>query len=217
MPPAARKTDITGHGPPIAAPGPCSLDIDIGFLPAWRALPAGVGDGLEQASDQMKQLMDKAVLTPPDATPVLVQVQVGATQSAAKAAAAGNPAGTAAVAAGFATLQATNIALTAAWTTASAVPGGQPAADTAYTQAIKAAAGATATAAFSAVAAGIADINICSIPVPPMPHGPGVVTKGSGSVFFNNLPAARQGDKLVEACGGSNPISKGEMSVEIGD
>jgi hypothetical protein len=146
-----------------------------------------------------------------------MQVQAGATEAAAKAAAEGNPSAIAAVASGFATLQATNATLTATWTTASAAPGGQPAANTAYTEGIKAAAGTTASAAFSAIAGGVADINICSIPVPPMPHGPGVVTKGSGSVFFNNLPAVRQNDQLVEACGGSNPIAKGEMSVEIGD
>ena len=37
MPPAARVTDLTGHGSPLA-PGPGSPDTLIGFLPAWRTL-----------------------------------------------------------------------------------------------------------------------------------------------------------------------------------
>ena len=37
MPPAARITDSTTHGTPLA-PGPGSPDVLIGGLPAWRAL-----------------------------------------------------------------------------------------------------------------------------------------------------------------------------------
>jgi uncharacterized Zn-binding protein involved in type VI secretion len=37
VPPAARMTDITTHGAPLA-PGPGSNDVLIGFLPAWRAM-----------------------------------------------------------------------------------------------------------------------------------------------------------------------------------
>lgn len=37
MPPAARTSDMTTHGTPLA-PGPGSLDVLIGGLPAWRAL-----------------------------------------------------------------------------------------------------------------------------------------------------------------------------------
>lgn len=37
MPPAARITDPTTHGMPLA-PGPGSTDVLIGGLPAWRAL-----------------------------------------------------------------------------------------------------------------------------------------------------------------------------------
>lgn len=36
MPPAARITDPTTHGAPLA-PGPGSANVLIGFLPAWRA------------------------------------------------------------------------------------------------------------------------------------------------------------------------------------
>ncbi len=35
MPPAARLTDMTSHGTPLA-PGPGSLNVLIGGLPAWR-------------------------------------------------------------------------------------------------------------------------------------------------------------------------------------
>jgi uncharacterized Zn-binding protein involved in type VI secretion len=37
MPPAARIADPTTHGAPLA-PGPGSLDVLIGYMPAWRAL-----------------------------------------------------------------------------------------------------------------------------------------------------------------------------------
>jgi uncharacterized Zn-binding protein involved in type VI secretion len=37
MPPAARITDNTTHGTPLA-PGPGSVDVLIGGLPAWRAI-----------------------------------------------------------------------------------------------------------------------------------------------------------------------------------
>jgi len=37
MPPAARLTDLTTHGTPLA-PGTGSPDVLIGGLPAWRAL-----------------------------------------------------------------------------------------------------------------------------------------------------------------------------------
>ena len=36
MPPAARVADPTTHGAPLA-PGPGSVDVLIGFMPAWRA------------------------------------------------------------------------------------------------------------------------------------------------------------------------------------
>jgi len=46
MPAAARLTDITVHGSPLV-PGIGSMDVQIGFLPAWRAMsPAAVVDFL---------------------------------------------------------------------------------------------------------------------------------------------------------------------------
>ncbi|NNF00934.1 MAG: hypothetical protein HKN25_18100 [Pyrinomonadaceae bacterium] len=63
-----------------------------------------------------------------------------------------------------------------------------------------------------------ADIHICPKFASPsfVPHGPGVVLKASTTVIINNLPAARQGDKVVETLGGNNPISRGEIAVLIG-
>ncbi|MBK9968561.1 MAG: PAAR domain-containing protein [Holophagales bacterium] len=113
-------------------------------------------------------------------------------------------------------MNAANVALSTAWTTASAVPGGQPAANTAYTEGIKAAAAAAASAVMSSMS-GLSDMHVCPVPVPIPPHGPGFVTKGSPTVLIENLSAARQGDKVYEACGGPDPIAIGCPTVVIGD
>ena len=105
---------------------------------------------------------------------------------------------------------------TAAETAEAPAPGGQPAATKAYTEGIKAISATAATAVFSAVG-GLADTHICPIPCPVPPHGPGMVVKGSASVLINNLPAARKDDKVMEACGGADPIAMGCTSVLIGD
>lgn len=215
MPAAARILDTTSHGTSLM-PGPGSSDVLIGMLPAWRALPAGVGGGLESASSQMQSLMSSPSLTPVDATASLVQVQTGLVQSAGAAAAEGNVSAVASTASAMISLNATNAALTATYLTASAVPGGAAAAGVAYTQGIQAAAAATVGAAFQAIA-GTTDMHNCPIPCPIPPHGPGVVTQASTSVFFNNLPAVRQADNVVEACGGSNAIAMGAPTVFIGD
>lgn len=47
------------------------------------------------------------------------------------------------------------------------------------------------------------------------PHVGGVVTKGSVTVTIGGLPAARQGDQVVEA-GAPNAISVGAPTVMIG-
>jgi uncharacterized Zn-binding protein involved in type VI secretion len=50
MPPAARITDPVVHPlPPVLTPGPGSLNTLIGFLPAWRAIPAAAAAGLQAA------------------------------------------------------------------------------------------------------------------------------------------------------------------------
>jgi uncharacterized Zn-binding protein involved in type VI secretion len=65
--------------------------------------------------------------------------------------------------------------------------------------------------------ASLADMHMCPMPAGAVPHGPGFVTKGSGTVLINNLPACRQNDKVMEACGGSDPIAMGCPTVLIGD
>ena len=61
----------------------------------------------------------------------------------------------------------------------------------------------------------VADTHICPLFDGPKPHVGGVVAVGSTSVLINNLPAARQGDQVVEA-GAPNPIAFGEPTVLIG-
>jgi hypothetical protein len=63
MPDAARKSDLSQHGTPLT-PGPCSPDVEIGNMPAWRAVPSAMGAGLEQASKDMNQLMTLPQLDP---------------------------------------------------------------------------------------------------------------------------------------------------------
>lgn len=215
MPEAARTTDVTQHGPPLS-PGPGSLTVEIGMMPAWRALPESVGAAVEAVSDGMDKFMTTSVLTPADSIPKLALIQSDLAQAAAMAAAEGNPAGVGAVSASLVALNTTDVALTATWTTASAAPGGQPAANNAYTEGIKAAAAAAASAVMSAVG-GMADMHMCPIPVPVPPHGPGMVTQGSKSVLIDNLPACRKDDKVMEACGGADPIAMGCPTVLIGD
>ncbi len=60
-----------------------------------------------------------------------------------------------------------------------------------------------------------ADVHVCATPSPP--HGAGVVQSGSGTVFINYLPAARAGDKIIEASGPPNFIINGCSTVVIGD
>ena len=60
-----------------------------------------------------------------------------------------------------------------------------------------------------------ADFSSCSLSDGPKPHVGGVVLKGSTKVFINNLPAARQGDSVVEA-GAPNTIAQGYPTVDLG-
>jgi uncharacterized Zn-binding protein involved in type VI secretion len=215
MPSAARVTDPSSHGPPLS-PGPGSATVMIGFVPAWRALPASAGSALDAVSNAMDSFMKKPQMTPADAAADLAQISANLVQCGAQAAAAGAPGAAATAGAQVGILNATNVTLTATWTTASALPGGMAPATAAYTLGIKAAAAAAASATVSAMA-GLSDMHICPIPVPVPPHGPGFITKGSGTVIVDNLPAARQGDKVMEACGGADPVAMGCPTVMIGD
>jgi uncharacterized Zn-binding protein involved in type VI secretion len=50
MPPAARVMDPVAHPlPPVLQPGPGSMDVIIGFKPAWRGVPAAVAASLQSA------------------------------------------------------------------------------------------------------------------------------------------------------------------------
>ncbi len=60
------------------------------------------------------------------------------------------------------------------------------------------------------------DMHTCPLISPgPVPHVGGIVALGSTSVMINNLPAARQGDTIVES-GPPNTIAMGYPTVEIG-
>ena len=90
--PAARITDNVAHPlPPVLTPGPGSMNVLIGFLPAWRGIPAAAAAALQAA----KVVADIAVNT----------------AVAATAAAAGTPGAPAAYAAEQATKTATLTAM----------------------------------------------------------------------------------------------------------
>ncbi len=56
--PAARVTDAVVHPlPPVLTPGPGSLTVIIGFLPAWRGVPAAAAAALQSA----KAVSDAAI------------------------------------------------------------------------------------------------------------------------------------------------------------
>ena len=59
------------------------------------------------------------------------------------------------------------------------------------------------------------DFHICPLFDGPKPHVGGVVSLGSTTVFFNNMPAVRMGDLIVEA-GAPNAIVIGENTVLVG-
>jgi len=65
-----------------------------------------------------------------------------------------------------------------------------------------------------ALRAGI-DSHACPLSDGPKPHGGGKVAVGSSTVFFNNKPAVRIGDQIVEA-GPPNTILIGVNTVLIG-
>lgn len=63
--PAARILDNVAHPlPPVLTPGPGSLNVLIGFLPAWRGIPLAAAAALQAA----KQTADIAVQTAVSAT-----------------------------------------------------------------------------------------------------------------------------------------------------
>lgn len=61
----------------------------------------------------------------------------------------------------------------------------------------------------------ISDFHTCPLSDGPKPHVGGVLAVGSLTVLINGLPAARQGDQVVEASA-PNAILFGEPTVLIG-
>jgi uncharacterized Zn-binding protein involved in type VI secretion len=59
------------------------------------------------------------------------------------------------------------------------------------------------------------DTHVCPLSDGPKPHAGGVVEVGSLTVMIGGLPAARQGDMVVEA-GAPNAIAAGARTVMIG-
>lgn len=60
------------------------------------------------------------------------------------------------------------------------------------------------------------DFHACPLVSGTVPHAGGVVAVGSTTVLINGLPAARQGDMVVESGGGPNSIAMGCPTVLIG-
>ena len=60
-----------------------------------------------------------------------------------------------------------------------------------------------------------ADFHACPLFNGLQPHVGGTVAVGSTTVFIGGLPAARQGDSVVEA-GGPNSIALGATTVLVG-
>src|SRR6185369_316459 len=60
-----------------------------------------------------------------------------------------------------------------------------------------------------------ADIHTCPLITVLVPHVGGMVAMGSTTVLINSMPAARQGDQLIEV-GPPNAIALGEPTVMIG-
>lgn len=59
------------------------------------------------------------------------------------------------------------------------------------------------------------DVHVCPLTSGPVPHVGGPVAVGSATVLINNVPAARQGDTIVES-GPPNTIAAGCPTVVIG-
>lgn len=213
MPCAARFADLPSHAPTGAglAPGPGCLTVGIEGLPAWRGLPPGLESVVEYASTRTAEFLMGPVMTPAEAEPGLAEI-IRALDAAAREAARHQVPGAIPVSVAEAgSLLAAHTALSATWASASAAPGGVPAASAAFTREIRLAVTKSVSRFFLLFAA-VSDMHLC----PVSPHGPGFVTRGSKTVFIGNLPAARSGDVLWEACGGPSTIVSGCESVRIG-
>jgi len=61
----------------------------------------------------------------------------------------------------------------------------------------------------------LVDFHACPQSTSRVPHVGGFVLVGSTTVFINNVPAARQGDRIIEI-GPPNTIISGKSNVLIG-
>ncbi|HEX8146421.1 MAG TPA: PAAR domain-containing protein [Pyrinomonadaceae bacterium] len=61
----------------------------------------------------------------------------------------------------------------------------------------------------------VTDFHACPLVTGVVPHVGGVVAVGSATVLIENMPAARQGDMIVET-GPPNSIAMGDPTVMIG-
>jgi uncharacterized Zn-binding protein involved in type VI secretion len=59
------------------------------------------------------------------------------------------------------------------------------------------------------------DVHVCPLVTGVVPHTGGVVAVGSLTVLINGMPAARQGDTIVES-GPPNKIALGCLNVLVG-
>lgn len=91
--PAARVGDFVQHPlPPTLGPGPGSLNVLIGNIPAWRGVPAAVGSSLKSAkktSDTAIQAAEKVTAAAPDPTSKATAKTAEEATKAASAAAMG--------------------------------------------------------------------------------------------------------------------------------
>src|SRR5262245_4650506 len=121
MPSAARLSDPATHLMTPMSPGAGSPNVNIGGAKAWRALPAGMGAGVESSLNTMKQMMDAPFLNPAITPSQLANVFSGLMQDAAKAAEQGATTAPATTAGEFTKLVVTNVKETATYTSAAAV------------------------------------------------------------------------------------------------
>jgi uncharacterized Zn-binding protein involved in type VI secretion len=219
MPEAIRVGDLTEHGFPLQGAG--SPDVLIGGQPAWRGMPEGAGDGLDEASKDTKAIMDvlptpAQAFAPPVVVPKAAKIEATMMKVAAQVEAALKMCGpSGGVTAAFAPLKAATITLTAAYTSGAAVPGGEPAARVAFTMGYQLALSSAMGAAVAAMA-GPWDMHTCP-QAAPAPHGPGLVIKACKTVFINGLPAVVKGNQVIEAAGGPAGVKIGCGTVIIGD
>ncbi len=92
--PAARILDMTAHGGPLL-PGPPSLNVMIGGLPAWlgmtaaaaAALAATIAVGAKDIADKTAKVAAAGLLPPPGGAAAVLKAQKDLAEATAKAAA----------------------------------------------------------------------------------------------------------------------------------